>query len=61
MPMAQALRLCPDAIRASPHFETYSDYSQRVMAIIREYGGVMEQVSVDEPGVLARVRGEHAE
>ena len=25
MPMAQALRLCPDAIRASPHFETYSD------------------------------------
>ena len=48
MPMAQALRLCPQAILAPPHFEDYSDTSHRVMAIIRDYGCVMEQVSVDE-------------
>ena len=48
MPMAQALRLCPQAIRASPHFDVYSDYSHRVMSLVREYGCVMEQVSVDE-------------
>lgn len=48
MPMAQALRLCSQAILASPHFDVYSDYSRRVMAAIREYGCVMEQVSVDE-------------
>ena len=48
MPMAQALRLCPQAILAPPHFEAYSDTSHRVMGIIREYGCVMEQVSVDE-------------
>ena len=48
MPMAQALRLCPQAIRASPHFDVYSDYSHRVMGLVREYGCVMEQVSVDE-------------
>ena len=48
MPMAQALRLCPQAILTPPHFEVYSDTSHRVMAIIRDYGCVMEQVSVDE-------------
>jgi len=48
MPMAQAIRLCPNAIVAPPNFQVYSDYSNRVMAAIREYGCVMEQVSVDE-------------
>ena len=48
MPMAQALRLCPQAILAPPHFDVYSEYSHRVMAVLREYGCVMEQISVDE-------------
>ncbi len=48
MPMAQALRLCPQAVLAPPHFDVYSEYSHRVMAVLREYGCVMEQVSVDE-------------
>ncbi len=48
MPMAQALRLCPQAIVAPPHYDVYSDYSHRVMAMMREYGCAMEQVSVDE-------------
>jgi len=48
MPMAQALRLCPQAIITPGHYEVYSDYSHRVMSIIHDYGCPMEQVSVDE-------------
>ncbi len=48
MPMGQALRLCPQAILALPHHDVYADYSQRVMAIVRDFGCPMEQVSVDE-------------
>ncbi len=48
MPMAQALRLCPNSIVTPARFDIYSDYSHRVMAIMREYGCSMEQVSVDE-------------
>ncbi len=48
MPMGQALRLCPQAILAPPQHDVYSDYSRRVMRVVRDYGCPMEQVSVDE-------------
>jgi len=48
MPMAQALRLCPQAIVTSSRHGLYSDYSRRVMDAVREYGCPMEQLSVDE-------------
>ncbi|MDH7501050.1 MAG: DNA polymerase IV, partial [candidate division NC10 bacterium] len=48
MPMGQALRLCPHALRTPPNFSLYSEYAGRVMEIIRSYGCPMEQVSVDE-------------
>jgi len=48
MPMGQAIRLCPQAIRTPPDFSIYSEYSGRVMEIIKSYGCPMEQVSVDE-------------
>ena len=48
MPMGRALQLCPHAIVTRPRMDLYSDYSHRVMAIMREYGCPMEQVSVDE-------------
>ena len=48
MPMAQALRLCPQAIVAPPHFAVYSEHSTRVMDVLRSSGCPMEQVSVDE-------------
>lgn len=48
MPMRQALSLCPHAILTPPRFAVYSEYSHRVMAIVRDYGCPMEQVSVDE-------------
>src|SRR5947209_18865320 len=47
MPMSRALQLCPQAIRATAHFELYREYSQRVMRIVDEYGCPVEQVSVD--------------
>ncbi|MBI5878190.1 MAG: DNA polymerase IV [Chloroflexi bacterium] len=48
MPMGQALKLCPQALRVPASFRAYGDYSHRVMAIIRSYGLPVEQVSVDE-------------
>ncbi|MBC7260640.1 MAG: DNA polymerase IV, partial [Chloroflexi bacterium] len=48
MPMAQALRLCPQAIVRHGHREAYASYSRRVMAILAEYTPLLEQVSIDE-------------
>jgi len=48
MPMGQALKLCPQALRVPATFRAYRDYSQRVMQIIRSFGLPVEQVSVDE-------------
>ena len=47
MPMAQALRLCPQAIRIHPRHELYSQYSERIMDTLRVHGP-LEQMSVDE-------------
>jgi DNA polymerase-4 len=48
MPTAQALRLCPDAIVLSGSRGRYSEMSRRVMAILREYTPILEQISIDE-------------
>jgi len=48
MPMAQALRLCPEAVVISPHHEEYARRSQAVMAILREITPQVEQISIDE-------------
>jgi DNA polymerase-4 len=48
MPMARAVRLCPDAIVLSPRFDLYLDYSRRVMAILQDAAPVLERVSIDE-------------
>ena len=48
MPTAQALRLCPKLIVVPHRHGIYSDYSQRVMALLREYGDLLQQISVDE-------------
>ncbi len=47
MPMAQALRLCPQALRFPPRHELYGEYSARIMEVLRRYGP-LEQVSIDE-------------
>lgn len=48
MPTSQALRLCPDLILAPVRHGVYSDYSHRVMSLLKEYGPQLEQVSIDE-------------
>jgi DNA polymerase-4 len=48
MPVAQALRLCPQLIIARGHYGAYGDYSDRVMAILHDFTPTVEQISIDE-------------
>ncbi|HOJ58871.1 MAG TPA: DNA polymerase IV [bacterium] len=48
MPMSQALRLCPEAIRVSPNFAAYKAASDVIHAIFREETPRVEPVSLDE-------------
>src|SRR4051812_10891883 len=48
MPMALALRRCPNAIVLEPHFEKYSHYSKIVMNICRDLTPLVEPLSIDE-------------
>jgi DNA polymerase-4 len=48
MPMARALRLCPEAVVLSPRHGLYRDYSRRVMAILHQTSPLVEQISIDE-------------
>jgi DNA polymerase IV len=48
MPAATALRLCPQAVFLPTRHELYSEYSRRVMALLREVAPRLEQVSIDE-------------
>ena len=48
MPMAHAVRLCPEAIVVAPRFELYRRYSGRVIAILRQNSPWLEKVSIDE-------------
>jgi DNA polymerase-4 len=48
MPMARALRLCPQLLIVRPDFVRYRAASQRVMAILRECTPLVEPLSLDE-------------
>jgi DNA polymerase-4 len=48
MPMARALRLCPDLLIVRPDFARYRTASQRVMAMLRECTPLVEPLSLDE-------------
>lgn len=48
MPTARALALCPGAIVVPPRHALYSQYSRRVMEILRQASPLMEQMSIDE-------------
>src|SRR5579884_2159556 len=60
MPMAQALRLCPQALRFPPRHDLYSAYSRRVMAALAAFGP-LEQMSIDEAFVEVGSSGISAE
>ena len=48
MPVARALRLCPQAILVPARHGVYGEHSQRVMGILHEITPLVEQVSIDE-------------
>src|SRR5690554_6085400 len=48
MPMAQARRLCPQAVVIPPDHAAYRAASRTAMAILGEITAIVEQVSVDE-------------
>jgi DNA polymerase-4 len=48
MPMARALRLCPELLIVRPDFARYRAASQRVMAILRTCTPLVEPLSLDE-------------
>jgi DNA polymerase-4 len=48
MPTSQAVRLCPKLIIVPARHSAYGEYSQKVMALLREYSETLQQISVDE-------------
>ena len=48
MPMAQALRLAPDALVVRPRFDVYADVSSRVFDILQTVTPLYEPLSLDE-------------
>src|SRR5215510_13545283 len=48
MPMAQALKLCPQAIVVPPRRERYMEVSQQIFAILRSFTPLVEPLSLDE-------------
>lgn len=48
MPSGRALKLCPNLIFVCTNHQLYSDYSDKVMGILRDISPLVQQVSVDE-------------
>lgn len=48
MPMARALKLCPDAVVVPPRFERYETLSRQLMAVLADFSPRVEAVSLDE-------------
>lgn len=48
MPMARALRLCPQAVVVSPRHERYAEVSAQVFVIFGRYTPLVEGLSLDE-------------
>jgi DNA polymerase-4 len=48
MPMAKAMRLCPELIRVSGSHSNYHRASRHVMSVLRRFSEIIQQISVDE-------------
>jgi DNA polymerase-4 len=48
IPMARAIRLCPDLVVVPPDFGRYRDVSRRIFAIFRSATPLVEPLSLDE-------------
>ena len=48
MPMAQARRLCPDAVIVPPRFDRYQQVSATIMQVFSDFSPEVEALSLDE-------------
>lgn len=48
MPMAEALRRCPQAVVVPPRFERYTQISRKIMSVFRDFSPQVEAISLDE-------------
>ena len=48
MPLRTAAKLCPHAVFLDSHHDLYSQWSDRIAAILSQYSPVVEMASVDE-------------
>jgi DNA polymerase IV len=48
MPMARAIKLCPQAVRINPRMEFYGKISQQIREIFHRYSPLVEPLSLDE-------------
>jgi DNA polymerase-4 len=48
MPMAQAVKICPDLLIVRGHYRDYADASRKVMDYLRGITSQLEQISIDE-------------
>jgi DNA polymerase-4 len=48
MPMAQAVRLCPQAVVVHPRMERYVEISRQVFEILEQFTPLVEPLSIDE-------------
>src|SRR5205823_7432576 len=48
MPMARAVRLCPELVIVPPDFARYREASEKVMAILHSATPLVEPLSLDE-------------
>ena len=61
MPMAHAVRLCPELIVVRPNFPTYREASQQVMERLHTFTDLVEQISIDEAFLDVSALGEPGE
>ncbi|MEX1248504.1 MAG: DNA polymerase IV [Anaerolineales bacterium] len=48
MPMARAVRLCPQLISVRHHFKDYIRFSEQVMDVLNSYSPLVQPISIDE-------------
>lgn len=48
MPMAQAVKICPQLLIIRGHYRDYSEASSRIMDYLRQHTDQVEQISIDE-------------
>ncbi|MBQ1404448.1 MAG: DNA polymerase IV [Lachnospiraceae bacterium] len=47
-PVVKALQKCPRLVLVPPDFDTYREYSRKLMDILAQYSPMLQQVSIDE-------------